>query len=178
MNIIDITKTLPTTGSNGYRKLADIVYAVVHHSAIPSVEPYDPLSRYVSEAAYHIKKGWRRLSYTYLIDTKGDVYLGNPLEQVAYHSGNPALRKNSIGICLDGDFTRHEPTDAQISSLRRLLDHLCYERPDMPKLVRKTVRYHGEVRGFTDLLGVFHSNPTACPGKPIIEFVKSYRSTL
>lgn len=172
--MIDVSKQLPAV-SNGKRKLEDLVYAVVHHDGVKAPKDYDAIALYKREAKDHVKKGWGRLAYHFKIDNKGIVYQCSPLTEIAYHSGNPGYHRNSVGICLDGDFTKQGVPEVQLKALEGLLNYLCKQRPDIPKLVRKNVRYHGEVRGFTNSKGVFIPNPTACPGKPIIEFVKSYR---
>ena len=169
MEIIDLKKTLPNNGSNGYRQLKDIQYAIVHHDAVMVLGEYNAIERYVNQASYHVRnpnKFGKRFAYTYKIDVKGNVYLCSPLEQMCYHAGNFRYNKNSIGICLDGSFDKQSPSDAQLEALEKLLDYLCTQRPDIPKLVKKTVKYHGEVRLFA----------TVCPGKPIKDFVIKYRS--
>lgn len=168
MNIENIVGKIPNRGSNGRRKASDVKYAIVHHDAVYAPPAYSPIARYISEANYHVSnpaKFGKRLAYTFKISAYGQVYQCSPIEEMCYHAGNFLYNKNSIGICLDGDFTRQQVPPAQMKALRDLLDWLCTQRPDMPYLVRSTVKCHSEVRLF----------PTACPGPALKEFVKSYR---
>jgi len=162
------TGELPSKGSNGRRPLAAIKYAVVHHDAVLAPESYDPISRYHAEATYHVSKGWGRIGYAFKVARDGRIYQLNPLEEIAYHAGNSAYNRNSIGICLDGDFSKQQPSVPQMSALRELLDWLTGQRPDLPLLVRKTIRYHREVR--------WPPLSTFCPGPVVSDFVKRYRA--
>lgn len=168
MEVKDIIGDLPSKGSNGRRRLEEITYAVLHHDAQIAPESYDPLSRYRAEAAYHIKKGWKRLGYTFKVARDGQVYQCSPLEEIAYHAGNSTYIRNSVGICLDGSFDKQNPSVAQMDALRDLLDWLTERRPDIPKLVRNKIKYHREVR--------FPPLSTFCPGPQVIDFVKAYRA--
>lgn len=162
---IDLTTTLPNKGSNGTRALAKISCAVVHHDAVPVTGPYDPVARYKSEAAYHISQGWKRLAYHIKIDAAGKVYLCSPLEEITYHAGNYPVNLVSIGICLDGDFSLKDPPYEQSMALIALLQNLCFHRPDMPLLIKPTVKGHREVR----LL------PTSCPGDHLFRILTDWR---
>lgn len=168
MNIVDISKQLPAAGSNGIRKLSEIRFAVVHHEGVLAADVYDHVSRYKTEANFHINKGWKRLGYHFKVARNGSVYQTNPLEEIAFHAGNSTLIRSSFGICVDGDFTKQQPSGAQYDALRELLDELTTRRPDIPWLLRTSIRYHREVR--------FPPWSTACPGPPLIEFVKGYRT--
>lgn len=167
MNYTDFTAKLPNTGSNGTRALAAIKFAVVHHDAVAVTGAYDPLKRYIGQAEYHISKGWKRLAYHLKIDANGIVYLCSPFTEVTYHAGNYPVNLIAIGICLDGDFTKNPPPPAQREALFKTLDDLCFHRPDMPLLVKATVKTHREVR----------LSPTTCPGDRLHELVAQWRQS-
>lgn len=169
MQIIDIVSKLPNRGSNGTRSLASIKFAVIHHDDVAVTGPYDALKRYASEANYHLSKPLtfgRRFAYHLKIDSSGNVYQCSPVTEVLYHAGNFAVNKAGIGICLDGDFTKSPPPIAQQIALNALLNNLCFHRPDMPLLVKATVRTHREVR----------ISPTACPGERLQPIIAAWRS--
>lgn len=165
-SITDLIPQMPMTTSVGIRALAAISQAVVHHEAIFAADKYDVVSRYQSEARYHISKGWGHISYHLKIARDGAIYQVLPFEQVAYHAGNLAVNKRSIGICLDGDFSKQAPSPAQTSSLQTVMRWLSTQRPDIPKLDHKGFYGHREVKLF---------GGTYCPGPDILIRVKAFR---
>lgn len=86
-------------------------YLVYHHTASKKLAP-EKLNE------IHIKNGWGEIGYHYYIRKDGTVYKGRPEEAVGAH----AIGKNrdSIGICLEGDFESERPTNAEIQSLIKL----------------------------------------------------------
>ena len=167
MEIIDISSKLPWKGSMGRRKLSDIKYVVFHHDASLAPDVYDALSLYKNEANYHIKKGWGHLGYSFRIARDGKCYQTVPLEEIGVHAGNYIYFKNSFGVCFDGSFDRQKPTDAQLKTLRDLMDKLAWHTHELPGVTQKSFYVHKEVR----LL------PTYCPGDAIKAIVKGYRLT-
>lgn len=165
MEITNVVSKLPWEKSVGRRLLKDINYAIVHHDAALTGDSYDAVSKYVGQAKYHISKGWKHMSYHLRIARDGKVYQTVPFEEIGYHAGSWKHNVTGIGICLDGDLTKQEPTTAQLASLRKLMDFLSNERPDMPKLVREGFWPHKGVR----LL------PTSCPSPMIAKIVDDYR---
>ena len=140
---------------------------IVHHNASLSGDIYDAKQLYAQDANYHIGKGWGHLGYSFRIARNGVVYQTVPYEEIGIHAGNYKYLKNSIGVCLDGDFTRQKPSKLQIEALQMLMNHLSYQSPKLPNITRKSWYVHGEVR----LL------PTACPGQDIKDLVQEYRNS-
>jgi len=167
MDIIDIKDRLPFVRSNGQRPLKKITSAIVHHSAIVNDENNDPVSRFESFAESHINKEWNHISYHYGIDYHGKIYKLLEDEEIAWHAGNYPVNKASLGIVIDGDFTKQRLTAGQVGALWSLLTWLCTERPDMPKLVHKTIKGHNEVKLF---------GYTACPSKQVSSIIKSFKT--
>ena len=86
-------------------------YLVFHHTASDnmSVQAFNES---------HKNKGWGGIGYHYYIRKDGTIYKGRPEEAVGAH----AIGKNrdSIGICLEGNFENTKPTEKQINSLVKL----------------------------------------------------------
>lgn len=162
--MISLIGKLPVKASNGTRKLSEIVYAVVHHEAVKS-DGRSTVEHLISDANYHISKDWNRIAYHFCVGKDGTVYELNPLTEIAYHAGNLAYIRDSFGIVLEGDLSVERPSGAQIGALWGLLDDLCTKRPDLPKVVKATVKTHKEVR----------TNPTSCPSYIIQKVVDAYR---
>ena len=166
MMIEQIATKLPWKGSMGRRKLSDIKYVIVHHDAGLAFDGVsDILPRYISEANYHIGKGWKHLGYSFKIAKDGKVYQTVPYEEIGVQAGNYAYFRNSFGICLDGDFSKQEVPKAQIDALKELMNHLAYHSPELPGVTKKSFYAHKEVR----LL------PTFCPGEVVKKVVKDFR---
>ena len=141
LNIKDIVKLLPTSDSKKYgkRKLSQLKYIVVHHSAIDGFTAFD-------YALWHLKRGWAGIGYHFVIEKDGAVNKTNEITTVSYH----VKGKNtpSIGISLSGNLDKHKPTSAQLKSLISLIKKLKRD-------VSKTLI----VKGHKEL------NPSVCPGK-------------
>lgn len=165
MELIDLTSKLPFAKSVGRRQLATIEYGILHHDAILATDSYDALARYKSEARYHVGKGWGHLSYHLKVGRDGKVYQTLPFEEVGYHAGNYKVNIRGIGICFDGDFSQQLMSCEQHKVFKELLDYLATQRPDMPKLVKKSFFGHRQVR----------FSPTYCPGDEILNALNLYK---
>ena len=116
--------------------------AVVHHSAVD--QPEDVVKHIQSIARYHVRtKHWSCIGYSWVIAKDGQIYKVNPDQYVPYHAGNWSWNLNSYGICLLGDFTKYNPSTAQLASLNWLTNDL-----KVTKIV-----------GHKDVVG------TQCPGR-------------
>ncbi len=178
-NIINDLPRRPNVAAYRLRPLSMITRIVVHYDAVAvppakeGKEGYDPVARYVSQAKYHISKNWNEGSsavvhgfgfmYHYRISADGRSWLTQPENLTLWHARN--ANNSSIAICCDLG-PNQAPTPAQLNSLRLLLNHFCYHRPDIPA-GRRDVYGHGEL--------LKEGNRTPCPGA-LISFVQAYRA--
>jgi hypothetical protein len=123
-------------------------YIVIHHSATDtgSAAQFD---------TWHKRKGWDGLAYDFVIgngtgSADGAVEVGYRWRQQkrGAHAGNDLMNIEGIGICLVGDFTKTQPSAAQMRSLSRLCNFLS----SYCNIPRESYRLHGDVRD------------TSCPG--------------
>jgi len=137
-NIIDI---LPKSNRKHYgkRKLSQIKYLVVHHSAIDGYGPFD-------YAKWHLKRGWPGIGYHFVISADGKVSQTNELDTISYHVKNHNTA--SIGISLSGNLSKHQATKAQMDALVKLI-----------KRLKKQLGPNVMVKGHREL------QATECPGK-------------
>ncbi len=128
------------------RKLTDIKYLVIHHTAVEMMGT--GLEKCQSIAVYHTRsQGWPGIGYHYVIDYDGSTYQCNDLGTMSY---NVASRnRECVGICLIGDFTNRPPSQKQIRAARALTDWLATQ-------VDAQVVGHREV--------ALPAYATACPG--------------
>jgi N-acetyl-anhydromuramyl-L-alanine amidase AmpD len=116
---------------------------VIHHSGTKTGDPQ-------SFAQFHVKHcGWPGIAYHYVISKAGTIWKCNIIQSITYHA--KGANADSIGICLVGDFTKDDPTGAQIYALRYLVDEI------------------NKGFGKRKLAVVLHKNikgsKTTCPGK-------------
>ncbi len=113
--------------------LADYYYAIaIHHSDRSPSEDIQDLQEYFQD------KGWADIGYHFVIGADGTIYEGREIDVQGSHVGGNNTGK--IGIVLQGNFNKGslleniknliqsapygEPTDAQIESLKSLIDAL------------------------------------------------------
>ena len=96
----------------------------IHHTAgLQALSREDTLQEARRMQAYHQdERGWTDLGYHFLIDGRGRVVAGRPLEARGAHAEGD--NEGNIGVALMGDFSRQRPTAAQVESLSRLVAYL------------------------------------------------------
>ncbi len=126
---------------------------IVHHSASDgkTTTPEEIKS-------WHLKRGLKDIGYHYLIDYDGFLDIGRLSERVGAHC--KGKNKDSIGICVIGNFETDFPSKKQAEVLRRFLKDLKREYPEA------TIEGHCE-----------NAN-TLCPGKNLMPYIKDLRGTL
>ena len=134
---------------------------IVHHTDTANNDP-NPAATVRAILAYHTQSnGWDDIGYNFLIDQQGRIYEGR-------YAGGPVAGENaqrlgvigahaqgyntgSIGISLLGNFTTASPTDAQMSSLNRLI-------------AWKADRLNIDLTNANNVVGHRDVNQTSCPG--------------
>jgi len=122
---------------------------VIHHSYTPrdlalekSVSSFDNSHRKLhpeeNALGYHI-------AYHYIISGDGKFIQTRKHDEVGYHAGNLAVNKESIGICLTGNFDTEYPSLEQMETLNKMIDTLEI----------KEVIAHRDIEGITK----------SCPGR-------------
>lgn len=135
-----------------YRDLRDIKWIIVHHSATPSgnVKVF---------RRYHVEQlGYEDVAYHYVIcngngGPDGEVQPGRPLEKVGAHAYG--ANRQSVGICLVGNFMQAKPTMKQWESLISL----CLMLMKQYNIPLDHVIGHKEVPGIFNV-----AYTTDCPG--------------
>ncbi len=111
---------------------------VYHHTAINNISPED-----INKL--HKNKGWKGIGYHYYIRKDGTIYKGR--EDDAEGSHVKGYNKESIGICVEGNFEEEYLSDEQIESLKKLSLYIC-------------LKYN-----IKDILPHKELGKTLCPGK-------------
>lgn len=138
VKVVDLRGQLAVHPTKSYttRSLSDINQIVIHHSdSSPNTSPQ-------AIARYHVEnKDWPGIGYHFCFGADGTIYQTNNLETIAYHAGDWDVNTESLGVCLIGRLVENAPTQAQLTSLKWLMEQYPYE-----------------VKGHDDIV------PTACPG--------------
>jgi len=163
MKIINVINKLNWKNSNGKMDKRRMDTIVVHHDAVDRPAFYSTLKRLQQQARTHIAKGYGHISYHYSIDNVGDVFQCLPEDEVGYHCGNLAINRKSLAIKIDGNLEFQQPTAKQVKAYNELIKWLTTERPDLPKILKKSILSHREIK------------PTACPGKNFYKVVEKSR---
>ena len=140
-------------------------HIVIHHSAsrrgnARTMERYHREERFMENGlAYHFVVGNG-------IDSRdGSIEVGSRWTRQINggHLASEALNKESIGICLVGNFDKTKPTAKQIESLRALILYLL----DRCNLGSSAVRSHQQI----------NTKPTNCPGRhfPLTQLLASLK---
>jgi len=162
MNIINRIGKYKQSSREWYQRAVNTIkYITVHHTGDRATGTNDQVLQ--KEANAHIANGWPGLAYHFFITKDGAVYQINNYTDVTWHD---AVNWDSIGICLQGYFhptINEKPTEAQLRSLRSLLDELCTKHPEFPA-DQKSVVGHKE------------RSSTSCPGDYLIGYVQDYRN--
>ena len=140
------------------RKIMNIKYIIIHHSALNSLE-FDPQFDVINNG--HKERNWGTVSkpiyakkskrgyyvqYHYFIESNGKVKRGRGENEVGWHCGHWKTNKSSIAICLAGNFDEELPTKEQKESLTNILKDLKLAYPNAE------IKYHRDIK------------PTHCPG--------------
>ena len=113
-------------------------YLVYHHTASNNVS-----AKEIHKA--HIEKGWGGIGYHFYIRKDGTIYRGRPEDVMGAHVYE--RNRDTLGICLEGNFEKEEPSNEQINSLVKLSADMI-------------MKYNIE-----DLMGHKDLYNTLCPGK-------------
>lgn len=124
---------------------------IIHHSAYPMKKTTWPLIK-----EWHLKRGFNDIGYHYGIDSGGQLFKGRDESVIGAHC--KGQNKNSLGVCVFGDFTKEEPTNQQLFTLFFLLEFLTKRH----KLLSIDVHSHKD-----------YGN-TLCPGY-LEENIENYR---
>jgi len=107
----------------------DIDSIVIHCSATP--EGKDIKAKDIEKE--HIKRGFKRIGYNYVIDLDGTVEVGRPLTMDGAHCNTAGLsgmayNKHSIGICYVGGLDKNgKPKDTRTDAQKAAMHKLVWE---------------------------------------------------
>ena len=121
---------------------------VIHHAGFPDGDKdssAEEIHKFHQET-----NGWAGIGYHYVIRKDGTIEQGRRPQMIGAHAYQH--NKNSVGICVAGNFELAKPNREQMESLKLLTAWLCQKYKLNPMK-------SGVIVGHRDF------NDTACPGK-------------
>jgi hypothetical protein len=123
-----------------------------------------------------MSNGWSDIGYNWLIDPSGTIYQGrawvdsNDNALGAHFCG---FNRNTMGVCMLGDFTSITPTDAALKSLVRLL---AYRASANGIDVRARSFHASSGRDLNNISGHRDGCSTECPGDALYPLLPTLRN--
>ncbi len=92
----------------------------IHHTAAEIVDNRRAPALIRQHEDWHMSHGWPDLAYHFMVDRKGNVYEGRPVEAI----GDTFTEYDPTGhflACFEGHFDRQDPSGAQLAAMTRLV---------------------------------------------------------
>ncbi len=166
----------------GDPRTEDVRFLLVHHTAGPS--DGDPIQLIRDVYGFHTgpEKEWPDVAYNFFIEPGGRVFEGRTgsLQQAVEVSATGGNQGFAQLVCLLGDFTSRNPTDAQLASLNGTLAWLAnrYGLDTSPGATatftsRGSNRWSEGTQVTADIIsGHREMSQTACPGDTFYPYFK------
>ncbi|TAE28769.1 MAG: hypothetical protein EAZ92_07615 [Candidatus Kapaibacterium sp.] len=152
-------------------------HLIVHHSFSPGNNISDWSAAVRSVWTFHVmSNGWSDIGYNWLIDPQGNIYQGRAWvgeddnTQGAHFCG---FNRNTMGVCMLGDFTSITPTDAALKSLVRILG---YRASASNINVRGTSPHANSQLTLNNISGHRDGCSTECPGGSLYPLLPTVRN--
>lgn len=153
---------------------------VIHHSgssskslieidALHLVRLYVPVYKRKSEPWYgkpiwsgHFNKNGRQtfISYHWIVSNGGKSEQILNDEYIGWHAGNWDINCSSVGICLNGNFAKEQPTDDMIQSVEKVIQDYTFQYPNIKIFGHKETKISGS---------------TECPGLWFDKWRKNFK---
>ena len=131
---------------------------VIHHAGFPDGDK-DSSAEEIHKFHQEVN-GWAGIGYHYVIRKDGTIEQGRKPLAVGAHSYHH--NKNSVGICVAGNFEVAKPNHEQMESLKLLTAWLCQ-------------KYKLNPLGAGVIVGHRNLNDTDCPGKNLYKRLDEIR---
>ena len=149
----------------------EVTHLIIHHSAgVNAADDWAAVVRSIWD--HHVNgNGWADIGYNYLVDPDGVIYEGRGNDILGAHFCG--TNRNTMGICVLGNFQETTPTDAAVGSLIELAAWKLNERQLDPQgsafhpssgLVLSTISGHRD------------GCATSCPGDRFYPLLPEVRS--
>lgn len=97
---------------------------IVHHSAYDQKsDQLMQINQWHKDRDFLLSSRGYYVGYHFVINYEGQITQTKELDEEGCHTRG--FNSESIGVCMEGDFTKHEPSEAQKVALGKLLVMLC-----------------------------------------------------
>lgn len=143
---------------NQVPKRTQTKFGTLHHQAGMFPDTVEGINKLHMEV-----NGWSGGGYSVWVNTAGEAFLLRPLDLVGAHTYG--LNDIAIGVCLQGNLSETEPTQAQLDCLAWLIPYMESLCPGIKWIGHKEAVQYSE-----------YARPTACPGEkfPLAEIEAKY----
>ncbi|GAA4275155.1 hypothetical protein GCM10022258_44510 [Aquimarina gracilis] len=140
---------------------SNVTHLIVHHE-FGSNTSSDWAARVRAVQNFHINgNGWSDIGYNFLVDPNGVIYEGRAGGDNAIGAHFCGRNRNTMGVCMLGDYSSVTPTTATQNSLKRLLAW----KADKENINPLGSSFHYSVnRALTHISGHRDAGCSACPG--------------
>lgn len=139
--------------------MREIKRIYIHHSQSPKTTTLNQIKE------WHLANGWSDIGYHYVINGEGVVKRGRDNSIPGAHVANEAKtefdNRETLGICVTGNFDVEHPELEQIARLETLLVSLCMQYNIHPS----------HILGHRDFKGVTKT----CPGENLYNIMNDLR---
>lgn len=153
-----------------------VTHLIIHHSAGTN-NSSDWSAVVASYFDFHVNSnGWQDIGYNWLIDPDGVVYQGRGGGDNVVGAHMCGHNKNTMGVCLLGDFQLIPPTDTMVATLEKLLSwKACLEDID-PTGDSDISSYTNHMKNISGHRDGCSPGYTTCPGQFLYQKLESIRN--
>ncbi|MBP2834104.1 N-acetylmuramoyl-L-alanine amidase [Aquimarina sp. U1-2] len=157
----------------GAAATSSVSHLIIHHE-FGSNTSRDWAARVRAVQNFHINgNGWSDVGYNFLVDPNGVIYEGRAGGDNAVGAHFCGRNRNTMGVCMLGDYSSVTPTTATQTSLKRLLAWKANKENINPL----GSSFHYAVnRSLTHIAGHRDAGCSACPGNGGYATLSSIRS--
>lgn len=153
---------------------SEVTHLIVHHEA-GSNESSDWAARVRAIQYFHINgNGWYDIGYNFLVDPNGIVYEGRVGGDDAIGAHYCARNRNTMGVCMLGDYSVIEPTILARQGLHKILAWKAAKESIDPL----TSSYHYSVGDLPHIAGHRDGGCTFCPGDGMYGLLGNVRNAV
>ncbi len=143
----------------------DVTHLIIHHSAGTNFSN-DWAGVVAAYFDYHVNtSGWQDIGYNWLIDPNGVLYEGRGGGDNIQGAHMCGYNKNTMGICMLGNFEVAQPTDTMMQTVKQLLGYKACKENIEPKGNGDILSYPGHMFNISGHKDGCSPGYTSCPGK-------------
>ena len=153
-----------------------VTHLIVHHSAGTNISNnWKGVVASIFDAHVHTN-GWQDVGYNWLIDPNGMLYEGRGGGDNVIGAHMCSHNKNTLGVCLLGNFNIASPTNEMLEKLKFLLAYKACKESISPIESSQISSYTGFMPNIAGHKDGCAPNHTDCPGQSLYPKLDSIRN--